>query len=73
MVLISEFVGPPNSQLNTDPLKCPHYVGGGGERNRGNTNQMPHVGKQVDFIPLKDLVIYIPIQPFWICTLRLTE
>lgn len=44
MVLISEFAGPPNVHLNTDPLKCPHYVGGG-DRNRGNTKQMPCVGK----------------------------
>lgn len=44
MALISEFVGPPHVHLNTDPLKCPHYVGGG-DRNRGNTKQMPHVRK----------------------------
>lgn len=57
MVLISEFVGPPNVHLNTDPLKCPHYVGGG-DRNRENTKQMPSVRKKkVVFFPLKELVI----------------
>lgn len=45
IALILEYAGPPN--LDTDPLKCPHYVGGGGgDRNGGNTKQMPHVRKK---------------------------
>lgn len=39
LVFISQFVRPPNVDLNTGPLKCPHHVGGG-YKTRGNTRHM---------------------------------
>lgn len=54
-------IGPPHVQLNTDPLECRHYVGGG-DRKRGKTKQMPRVGKKGVFFPLEELVIEIPTQ-----------
>lgn len=45
MVLISDVAGPPHVHLNTDPPERPHYVGGG-DRNPGNTKQMPRAGKK---------------------------
>lgn len=61
MVLIAEFAGPPPVQLNTDPLGCRHYAGGG-DRKRGKTKQMPRVGKKGVFFPLEEFVIEIPTQ-----------
>lgn len=55
MVLISEFVGPPNVHLNTDPLKYPHYVGGG-DRTEETPNRC-HVLEKKGFFPLEELVI----------------
>lgn len=62
MVLISEFVGPPNVHLNTDPLKCPHYVGGG-DRNRENTKQMPSVRKKKSGFLSTERISNINFQP----------